>query len=333
MSGIALLLDLWRKNPNFSTQNLHSYGLFSATVAASVASGRPFASRALFGDGGTSVAYADAGAEWAEEADAGWIEEYIPNLQTSYKDIYQNDALKYSSKEYPIELKPIYSAFQLSSFAMTSLRSFLMFYLPLLEPRSIAEEDDDDFLQDVPEEQHIDLVIPFKKSVKQIVRETTVVTTRRLLERLAVHYVSRRMAWKLLKDVSKSAIRKATRGMPSVVYFYSVSKTTLRGHLLGITASWIVQVGIEIYRCFSYLFKNKEEADEVNEGEQIRILGRKISRVTVGCSASLVFASIGAGIGATLFRPSSGQWVGCAIGDFVGPTLVFFYLEKHNLKL
>lgn len=46
-----------------------------------------------------------------------------------------------------------------------------MCYLPLLEPRSNVEEDDDDFLQDAPEEHHVDLVVPFKKSVIQIIRE------------------------------------------------------------------------------------------------------------------------------------------------------------------
>lgn len=34
------------------------------------------------------------------------------------------------------------------------------------------------------------------------------------------------------------------------------------------------------------------------------------------CSASLVFASVGAGIGATLFRPSVGQWIGKLLLDF-----------------
>lgn len=35
------------------------------------------------------------------------------------------------------------------------------------------EDEDDDFLQENPEEKHLDLVVPFKKSVKQIVREVT----------------------------------------------------------------------------------------------------------------------------------------------------------------
>jgi hypothetical protein len=55
MAGIAIVLDVLRKNPSLYTgQSLHSYGLFSATAAAAAAAaaisaGTPFASRALFG--------------------------------------------------------------------------------------------------------------------------------------------------------------------------------------------------------------------------------------------------------------------------------------------
>ncbi|RZR94717.1 hypothetical protein BHM03_00023477, partial [Ensete ventricosum] len=45
MAGIILLLDLLKKNPSLATESLHSYSLFSATVAAR----KPFASRAIFG--------------------------------------------------------------------------------------------------------------------------------------------------------------------------------------------------------------------------------------------------------------------------------------------
>lgn len=53
-----------------------------------------------------------------------------------------------------------------------------MFYLPLLEPDMSTEEDDDDFLQDSPEQRRLDLVVPFKKSVKQIVREVNLINFR-----------------------------------------------------------------------------------------------------------------------------------------------------------
>lgn len=44
-----------------------------------------------------------------------------------------------------------------------------------MEPRATIEEDEDDedFLQDPPARRDVDLVVPFKKSVKQIIREAS----------------------------------------------------------------------------------------------------------------------------------------------------------------
>ncbi|KAK7837849.1 hypothetical protein CFP56_020693, partial [Quercus suber] len=148
---------------------------------------------------------------------------------------------------------------------------------------------------------------------------TTVVTTRRVLERIAVHYVSQRMAWKLLKDVPKSAVRKAARRMPTYVYFYCVSRTTLRGHFLGVAASWLVQVGIEVYRYFSSIIK--EGKDDFDREEKAKLLGKKVSCATVRCSASLVFASIGAGIGATFFVLQLASGLAVLLGIWPGPLL------------
>ncbi|RZC50565.1 hypothetical protein C5167_018983 [Papaver somniferum] len=343
MAGIALLVDLLKKNPSITTQTIHSTKLISASIAASAAAAsvfgeRPFASRFLFGDGVGSVAFADAGAEWAPE-------DYIPNFKNAAKKMFQNDSIKYSIKEYPIELKPLFSAFGLRAFGMTTLRSFLMFYLPLLEPRTNLEEDEDedeDFLQDAPPEEPTDLVVPFQKSVKQIVREITVSTTRRVLERVAVHYVSRRMAWKLLKgtlfmsftfsaeilNIPVSARRKAARGMPGLELFCRVSRTTFRGHLLGIAAAWLVQVGIDIYRSCKFMFTDKpEEAEKIDRAALMKLIGTKICITTVKCGGSLIFASIGAGVGA-FFHPSIGQWIGCAAGDAAGSFIITIILVK-----
>ncbi|XP_044483925.1 uncharacterized protein LOC123209847 [Mangifera indica] len=322
MAGIAIVLDLWRKNSGFcSPQTVHSSGFLSAAAAAaSAASAVPFASRFLFGSPKFPVAYCDAGAAITDE--------YISNIQKAPGIFFQHDAIKYTTKEYDIQLKPLFSAFELRAFAMTSLRSFLMYYLPLLEATVNTEEDDEDFLQESQEERHVDLVVPFKKSVKQIARETTVVTTRRILERLAVHYVSQRTAWKLLKDAPKSAMRKAERGLPTFVYFVRVSRTTFRGHFLGVAASWIVQIGIEVYRSISRIMKSGEESDDKVESQEAKLLGKKVFGVTIRCGSSLVFASIGAGIGATIVRPSIGQWIGCAVGDLAGPIIVTFCLDK-----
>ena len=79
-------------------------------------------------------------------------------------------------------------------------------------------------------------------------------------------------------------------------------------------ASWLIQVGIEVgvevYRYISRTIKSREEVDDIDTAEQVKILGKKVIFTTIRSGASLVFASIGAGIGASLIRPSSGQWIG-----------------------
>ncbi|XP_009126993.1 uncharacterized protein LOC103851870 [Brassica rapa] len=333
MAGIAIVLDLLKKSHN--THRIHSSSSLSpASVAASAAAvsaaaSAPFASRFLFGSFEPRVAYCDAAA-------AGIDDDYLAAVRRVSADGLQLQPPTYipSSKVYSIQPKPLFSAFEFRALAMTTVRSLLMFYLPLLEAKPASEDDDDDFLNNAQEEsRRVDLIVPLKKSAKQIARETTVVTTRRVLERVAVSYVSQRMAWKLLKDVPQSTLRKAGRGWPTHVYIYKVSQTTLRGHFLGIAASWTVQVGIEIYRCVSRYVKPKDDEEE-EEGEQVVILeqakdlGNKVVGITVRCGASLVFAAIGAGICSCLIRPSMGQWIGCTLGDLAGPMVVSICLQK-----
>lgn len=302
-------------------QTLHSYGVFSAKVAASaaaasLASTTPFANKAFFGYSTARVGFCDAGQGFTEDYISSLRSDSIPNID------------KYSSKVYIVEQKALLSAFHWRNFALTSLRSLLYNYLPIVESHlknENTEDDDGDFLDDSHVEKPVDLITPFKASIKHICRETTVTTTRRVLERFAVHYVSQRMAWKLLKDVPKSAARKAGRGMPTFVYIFRVSRTTLRGCGLGVLASLIVQVGVDIYG----FFKSKPE----NEEEKLWVLGKKVYSSTLRCGASLVFASIGAGIGAAFIRPTTGQWIGCAMGDLAGPFIVAIFSHRLHLHL
>ncbi|AES74402.1 hypothetical protein MtrunA17_Chr6g0449901 [Medicago truncatula] len=340
MAGIAILVDLWRKNHNSAFQSSSAFSSSSsaavaAAAAASFAAGTTFASRAFFR---IPVAYCDAGATVSEDLIStiqSASEDFISTIQSASERINNYDAERFSTKTYNVQPKPLFSAFELRSLAMTSIRSFLMHYLPLLEPRAEMEDDEDTFesLTEEQPEHRVDLVVPFKKSVKQIIRETSVVTTRRFLERIAVHYVSERMAWKLLKDVPRSATRKAARNMPTYVYFFSVGRTTFRGHMLGVAASWVVQVGMELYRFFRSIFSANDEDSNVDTTKQdttkqVQLLGQKVALTSIRCSSSLVFASIGAGIGATLVRPSLGQWIGCAAGDLAGPIIVAFCADK-----
>ncbi|XP_074303447.1 uncharacterized protein LOC141637929 [Silene latifolia] len=332
MSGIGIILDLIRKNPNFySTHTMHSVGSFSAKVAASGAAASvfaayPFGFKSFLAS--NKIAYCDAPATWSDDQLSGNLEDHVSKaLELPGYSFEPDTHTQYIGKLYDVELKPLLSAFHPRTFMLTTLRSFLMYYLPLLEPPAL-EEDDEDFLADNAERRPLDLVTPFHKSVKQIIRESTVVTTRRVLERLAVSYVSQRMAWKLLKDAPKSAMRKAQRGLPTTVYMHAVTRTTLRAHCLGVAASWIVQVGVDIYRTLYRLYNSKDEVEDVNINEELRLLGTRIFGASVRCTASLLFAAIGAGIGAACIRPSIGQWVGCAAGDLAGPIIVGICFDK-----
>ncbi|KAG0465869.1 hypothetical protein HPP92_020033 [Vanilla planifolia] len=196
----------------------------------------------------------------------------------------KDEPVTYQYKEHPVDLKPLFSAFHIRSLALTSVRSFLLFYLPLLEPEPRPPVGDDgDFPQAGPDERHVDLVVPFQNSLKQIVRETSIVTIRRVLERLVVHHCSQRTAWKLLKDVPKSARRKAERDMPAYLFSFRVSLTTFRGHALGVLASWIVQIIIEFYR---YCIRKPEnDSETLTTVEKFRLFGNKVYSTTIKCTS------------------------------------------------
>ncbi|XP_041989707.1 uncharacterized protein LOC121741036 isoform X6 [Salvia splendens] len=185
------MLDALTKNPNFGNQTFSSGGLFSgsyvgvssSSAATSFAIATPFAYRALFGDGPMQIAYCDAGAILDEDFSAVMQSRQVGS---SYVDAAVGDnhgkkfstgnalgnELRHSFKQYDIQLKPLFSAFHWKNFGLTSLRSFMLFYLPLLEPHPPTEEDDDeDFLVENPVEHHVVLVEPFKKSVIQIICE------------------------------------------------------------------------------------------------------------------------------------------------------------------
>lgn len=203
---------------------------------------------------------------------------------------------------------------------------------------------------------------------------------------MVVHMVSKSLIlfFDYITDVPKSAVRKAGRGMPSYTLCFRVCKTTFRGHttlhvgslclnpifllislcistghFLGVLASWLVQVAIDVYGFFSKTTKPAEESDAIVTAEQARVLGKKVVGTTVRCVGSLVFASIGAGIGVALIRPSTGQWIGttqmpidtmfkilvtiflmqcpfcagCVLGDLAGPVIITFCFERLHWEL
>lgn len=114
------------------------------------------------------VAYCDAGPTWDEDHITEGHEEHIYNIP---KYDFEPESFSYAGKVYNTELKSLFSAFHPKTFAITALRSFSMYYLPLLEPRAALEDDDEDFLADNSEDRPLDLITPFHKAVRQTLSE------------------------------------------------------------------------------------------------------------------------------------------------------------------
>ena len=68
-------------------------------------------------------------------------------------------------------------------------------------------------------------------------------------------------------------------------------------------------MAIDTYRFLSSIFRT-EESETIDKAEQFKRLQKRVYTITIRCGASLIFASIGAGIGATIIRPSMGQTIG-----------------------
>lgn len=81
------------------------------------------------------------------------------------------------------------------------------------------------------------------------------------------------------------------------------------GYLLGVAASWIVNVGIDVQWFPRAVFAENEE-EEFDKTAKVKLLEKRLFSTTIRCGSSLIFASVGAGVGALLIRPSLGQWIG-----------------------
>ncbi|XP_024537624.1 uncharacterized protein LOC9649803 [Selaginella moellendorffii] len=308
MEGLALALD------SSSSNALHSAALLSASSVAGIASLFP-----------RNWAFCDAKVDSSED---DWLGRWMPTYGTE-------ESKRYAFKTYDIELKPLFSAFRPKALGTTGLRALLVNFLPLLEAYMKVEEDEDDE-EDRPTETSPDFRLAFKRSGTHAFREVSVITVRRVLERIVEQVVSARTAWKLLKDVPKSAVRKARRHITKIELFTGVAKTTFRAHALGVGASCLVQEVLDIYRSGRVIYIHRQNPGRAKGNKKEIDVLHSLARRTAGNSlkavASLTCASIGAGCGAVLIKPSTGTWIGLAVGDLAGAFLVGYCLDSWIYK-
>lgn len=318
MAGLALLLELLSKEGSSvvltKAASLHSVASLSALVAASAVASSP-----LYVPHSSLRDYVISAAHCEEFHDEDTDLEV-----TTLKD----DGIYHADKTYNVPLKPIYSAFYPWQLTLTVSRALLVNFQPIVEAYASQwkpEDEDEDEFEEEEEVLPVDYMGALTGSGWTVLRELTVVTTRRLLERFVVRRVSKRTAWKLLKDLPMSSQRKAGRLLPRSELLIAVTKTTFRGQLLGIAASWLVQLLLDIFFCIRALYRRRRKLPAGNTGwycqieqEELAFLLRKTVGNTLKCGASLALASVGGGLGVVMISSNWGQRIGCTLGELAG---------------
>lgn len=317
MAGLALLLELLSKEGSSvvltKAASLHSVASLSALVAASAAASSfnllpLYVPHSSLRDHVISVAHCE---EFHDE----------------YTDLEETTLTAggiYAEKTYDVPLKPIYSAFYPWQLTLTVSRALAVNFQPILEAYGPhwKPEDEDEF-EEEEELPPIDYMAALTGTGWTVLRELTVGTTRRLLERFVVRRVSKRTAWKLLKDLPMSSQRKAERLLPRSRLFVAVTKTTFRGQLLGIAASWLVQLLLDIFFCIRAIYRQRRKLPAGFKGfaieqDELAFLLRKTVGNTLKCGAALALASVGGSLGAVMIGSNWGQRIGCMLGELAG---------------
>ncbi|GBG81746.1 hypothetical protein CBR_g33924 [Chara braunii] len=218
-------------------------------------------------------------------------------------------------KVYHIELKSLLSAFQGKAFFTTVIRQIITHFMPVVQYYITPDEEDEDdedpmatAMQSAPPLPPPDVHLHAKRTGLAIARELAVTTTRRVLERVAVKKLSVPLAWKLTKDIQKSALRKAARNFRGSQMFLRMCRTTVRAHVLQIAAAWLVQCVTDlttcVVRCWRLRRLEKKEIGHLNEDEEgrpirveVAVFAEQMAGNTSRAVGSLAMASAGAGLG------------------------------------
>mmetsp|Transcript_33161 Transcript_33161/g.72319 ORF Transcript_33161/g.72319 Transcript_33161/m.72319 type:complete len:318 (-) Transcript_33161:570-1523(-) len=250
-------------------------------------------------------------------------------------------------KVYPDEYKSLYFALFPKQLLLTSLRCFALHFFPAV----------DKFLKDCEETEQNDdgnneNVFPAFPDVKpcliesgySIARSTAVVTTRRVIERVLACGFDERTMWKLMKDIAKSAQRKASNPVlecsRSISRAARVGRTALRGYAVTVSAEVVVQqcittknVAMKVYTVKA----SKELSEEQKKLEAQRCwswLFRQSVFSVARAVGSLTFVSLGCGVVVFVRPRDAPTWAywstlaGLSAGELAGDFLVSMWLDK-----
>ncbi|KAE9346614.1 hypothetical protein PR003_g7340 [Phytophthora rubi] len=193
-----------------------------------------------------------------------------------------------------------------------------------------AAEDKEEFVAPSMEEFTLASVKSFGKSL-------SITTYVRSLEEVALRLVRPQIVSKLIKDISKSAMRKYVRTSSRLAAAALMVKTGMRANMLSHLAIFLVeetqQIVVILYRRFVSRKggkKSKKNLRSIEEGVQssgsdeeedalstfVSATGRNASRSAL----AVITGGVGAAVG-TVVRPGIGTIIGGTLGDTLGYVL------------
>eukprot|EP00270_Netrium_digitus_P001073 TRINITY_DN1118_c0_g2_i2.p1 TRINITY_DN1118_c0_g2~~TRINITY_DN1118_c0_g2_i2.p1 ORF type:complete len:496 (+),score=110.55 TRINITY_DN1118_c0_g2_i2:48-1535(+) len=287
-------------------------------------------------------------------------------------------------KLYVYKLKPLLMAFQPKHLLLTTLRCFVSSALLTLEqhlPKVPFGDDDEELARGQQEEerdnggmdvraraQRLLMEVEAKKqkveeeeerrreelmevvtmTYNSVCREVAGSTVRRFLERQLVKWLTPRWAWKLTKDYISSSRRKVQRGFQGLGLAFCVTRTTFRANILGVLASWVVQLSIDSVQLMNSLIKivaclppppppgssssssrsSAMDDMKVKAKREVQWFARRAVRQAVRITSVHAVASMGAGLCCIVLGGNQGPWIGFCIGEYWGSIFVCPLVDK-----
>eukprot|EP00898_Chlorokybus_atmophyticus_P006166 jgi/Chlat1/6550/Chrsp45S06021 len=245
-----------------------------------------------------------------------------------------NHYLVDGTKDYAIHQKPIFSAVLGWEFCWILVRNVTLQLVPILEQiQPVRREDDDEEVLEV-ELPDVDWSQFAQGTGRGALRDVTTSTVRRALERVAEATLSKRLAHKLLKDVSISAKRKFHMSAFDRLYAAArIPKTVLRGHALAVLSALIVQETMEIVSAVQRHKRRQHSTHEQLEhilDERLPLFVRRTLYNVARSLSVLVVAAVSASVG-TLLKPGFGTTLGIVLAEVIVSWLFGHYVEPWLL--
>ncbi|ETV93669.1 hypothetical protein H310_12436 [Aphanomyces invadans] len=211
-------------------------------------------------------------------------------------------------------------ALLLSAFKSTLLQGALVFnaYVESLDLDDDDTNSDDDELLAKPAKEDKPVFIPptpYEFAIKvehTFVRMVSNTTVQRSLEVLSLHFLDVRTAGKLMKDTTKSAVRKYARWNSTSLAAIRISKTAFRASILSNAAVFVVEEIVDAIKTFFNLGSKKPDDTSVFL-TRLLLAARKFLQAVIG-------TTVGGALG-TLVSPGKGTFVGAFVGESIGYSL------------